>query len=137
MAIPILWENPFSFKLEKPTFISNYFSSLGEDEKFVLKECGINEEISQTLFNYARFLKVLDLSDIKYNVKQWIDVPKKSYTRIINLLIKIFVDSGATLHGVTIINLALDALLDVIQSQQLRRVEIRRATKLHGIISAL
>ncbi|RIB00007.1 hypothetical protein C2G38_2179340 [Gigaspora rosea] len=37
-------------------FISNYFSSNVEDEKFVLKEeCGINKEISETLLIMQNF----------------------------------------------------------------------------------
>ncbi|RIB07449.1 hypothetical protein C2G38_2214435 [Gigaspora rosea] len=136
ISISIFWENPFAFRLTKPTFISKYFSSLGEDEKLVLKECGINKEIPETLFKYARFLKVFDLDDINYDVEQWVDVPKQSYARIINLLIKIIVDSRATLYQLTIINLDIEALLGIVKSQQLRRVEIK-TTKLRGIISAL
>ncbi|KAF0430120.1 hypothetical protein F8M41_005564 [Gigaspora margarita] len=41
ISIPILWENPFSFD-KNSSFISQYFSSLDETEKFILKECGIN-----------------------------------------------------------------------------------------------
>ncbi|RIB07627.1 hypothetical protein C2G38_2113249, partial [Gigaspora rosea] len=99
MSNLILWQDPFSFEQKKPLFISKYFSSLGEDEKFILKGFGINTEFSETLFDYARFLKVLDLSNLKSNVKKWIDlqqvVPKAYYTtslyRIMNLLIKLFI----------------------------------------------
>ncbi|RIB06831.1 hypothetical protein C2G38_2216122, partial [Gigaspora rosea] len=73
-SIPILWQNPFSHKETKPLFISQYFSSLGEDEKFVLKEYGINKEISKTLFDYARFLKVLDLFTLGSSVEFWIEL---------------------------------------------------------------
>ncbi|RIB09635.1 hypothetical protein C2G38_2146460 [Gigaspora rosea] len=61
MSIPMLWQDPFSFE-QNLLVISIYFSSLGEDEKFILKGYGINEEFSKTLFDYARFLKVLDLA---------------------------------------------------------------------------
>ncbi|CAG8788588.1 1362_t:CDS:1, partial [Cetraspora pellucida] len=59
ISIPILWQDPFSFDRipYKPAFVSNYFSFLNEDEKFILGEYGINPEFSKTLFNYARFLK--------------------------------------------------------------------------------
>ncbi|RIB00654.1 hypothetical protein C2G38_2233530 [Gigaspora rosea] len=60
MSIPILWQNPFSFN-QKPLFISEYFSSLDKDEIYILKGYGINLEISRKLFNYAKFLKDLDL----------------------------------------------------------------------------
>ncbi|RIB16798.1 hypothetical protein C2G38_2188928 [Gigaspora rosea] len=47
------------------------FSSLGEDEKLILKEeCGINE-ISKTL---SRFLKGLDLFLLEYQVKKWFNL---------------------------------------------------------------
>ncbi|KAF0501162.1 hypothetical protein F8M41_020127 [Gigaspora margarita] len=36
MTIPILWQNPFSFN--RHSFIPKYFSSLNEDENFILKE---------------------------------------------------------------------------------------------------
>ncbi|CAG8612821.1 83_t:CDS:1, partial [Cetraspora pellucida] len=41
MSIPIIWSDPFSFDKE-PIFISRYFSFLNDDDdKFILKECGI------------------------------------------------------------------------------------------------
>ncbi|KAF0541536.1 hypothetical protein F8M41_005307 [Gigaspora margarita] len=109
MAVPILWQDPFSFN-RRFLFISKYFSSLGEDEKFILKECleehGINEEFSNTLFDYARFLKVLDLWDLESKVSQWITFKLRNSKlfyetdvyHIINLLFKLFIESGATLH---------------------------------------
>ncbi|RIB26333.1 hypothetical protein C2G38_277664 [Gigaspora rosea] len=105
MSIPILWQDPFSFDRRKPLFISKYFSSLGEDEKFVLKKCGVNTD-SETLFNYAKFLKVLDLFRLENKVKKWIDlelINSKLYCNssmhyIINLLFKLFIESGATLY---------------------------------------
>ncbi|RIB29371.1 hypothetical protein C2G38_2155421 [Gigaspora rosea] len=105
ISIPILWQDPFSFN-KKPLFISKYFSSLGEDEKLILKEeCGINE-ISKTLFNYARFLKVLDLFLLEKKVKKWINlelINSESFYddpkyHINNSLFKLFIESGATLR---------------------------------------
>ncbi|KAF0454393.1 hypothetical protein F8M41_001594 [Gigaspora margarita] len=105
MSIPILWQNPFSFD-QNSLFISKYFSFLDENEKFVLKAYGINTKFPNTLFNYASFLKVLDLSCLEWKVKKWIDfqlADSKSYNMhsiylIINLLFKLFIESGATLH---------------------------------------
>src|SRR5260364_28674 len=97
MSIPILWQEPFLFE-RKPSFISNYFSSLGEYEKFFLKRCGINEEFSKTLFDYAIFLKVLNLWKFKCNVDDWIKLFKsKSHNditssyHITNLLFKLLI----------------------------------------------
>ncbi|KAF0542523.1 f-box domain-containing protein [Gigaspora margarita] len=104
MSIPFLWQNPFSF-CQNPLFISQYFSYLDENEKSVLKECGINVKFPKTLFNYAKFLKVLDLTSLKTKVREWIvsqltdsKPQKSSIYLIINLLFKLFVESGATLH---------------------------------------
>ncbi|KAF0557820.1 hypothetical protein F8M41_012274 [Gigaspora margarita] len=104
MSIPILWQDPFSFK-PRPSFISNYISSLGENDKIILKRCGINEEFPKTLFDYERFLKVLNLGKLKCKVYDWIELfNSKSHNddtsryHIINLLFKLFIESGAILH---------------------------------------
>ncbi|RIB26286.1 hypothetical protein C2G38_2163773 [Gigaspora rosea] len=105
ISIPILWQDPFSFD-QDPLFISIYFSSLDEeDEQFILKEYGVNTKIPNTLFNYARFLKVLSLSNLESKVKKWIDVQlvgSNQYYKLkyhmINLLFKLIIESGATLH---------------------------------------
>ncbi|RIB20740.1 hypothetical protein C2G38_2178508 [Gigaspora rosea] len=106
MAVPIHWQDPFS-SYRSPLFVSKYFSSLGEDEKFILKECleelGINEEFPNTLFDYARFLKVLDLWNLEIEVRQWITFKlidseifyEIEMYHIINLLFKLFIESGA------------------------------------------
>ncbi|KAF0480597.1 hypothetical protein F8M41_023689 [Gigaspora margarita] len=71
MSIPILLQNPFSFPSDQRRllFISQYFASLDENEKFILKEYGINIKFPNTLFNYAKFLKVLDLSSLESKEK--------------------------------------------------------------------
>ncbi|KAF0511815.1 hypothetical protein F8M41_018179 [Gigaspora margarita] len=104
MSIPFLWKTPFSF-CQNPLFISQYFSYLDENETFVLKECGINVKFPKTLFKYAKFLKIFDLSSLETNVRKWNDFQladskshKSSIYRIVNLLFKLFVESGATLH---------------------------------------
>ncbi|RIB23667.1 hypothetical protein C2G38_2072145 [Gigaspora rosea] len=103
MSIPILWQKPFLFET-KPSFISNYFSSLDEYEKIFLKRCGINEEFSKTLFDYARFLKVLNLWKFKCSVDDWIKLfnskslnDDTSSYHITNLLFKFLIESGAIL----------------------------------------
>ncbi|RIB23727.1 hypothetical protein C2G38_2242480 [Gigaspora rosea] len=108
MAIPILWQNPFSFN-KKPLFISEYFSSLDEDEIYILKKYGINLKISRKLFNYAKFLKELNLSDLESKAREWTNlnlvklISSKTYfdalvNIVINLLLKLLFESGAVLH---------------------------------------
>ncbi|RIB11612.1 hypothetical protein C2G38_2250052, partial [Gigaspora rosea] len=110
MSIPILWQDPFSYSYneKRSLFISNYFSSLKEDEKFVLKNCNIYVGFSKTLFDYAIFLKVLDLYCLEHMIKLWLDFQlglgfpflkkSKAVYRMINLLFKLFIKSGATLY---------------------------------------
>ncbi|RIB14752.1 hypothetical protein C2G38_2094998, partial [Gigaspora rosea] len=104
MSIPILWRDPFSFE-QKPIFISRYFIALNEDYQFILKDCGISVDFSNTLFHYAKFLKVLNLSRLEKKVKQWIGLQLFNSQKhintltyhIANLLFKLFIESGTTL----------------------------------------
>ncbi|KAF0508482.1 hypothetical protein F8M41_018762 [Gigaspora margarita] len=97
MTIPILWQNPFSFG-KNSLFISQYVSSLDENEKLFLKTYEINVNFANTLFNYARFLKVLNSTSLEWKVQEWIDfqlVDSKPYASakclIINLLFNLFI----------------------------------------------
>ncbi|RIB13087.1 hypothetical protein C2G38_1761826 [Gigaspora rosea] len=109
MTIPILWQDPFSFH-QVPLFISTYLSSLDEDDKVILKERGINIVFLKTLFDYARFLKTLNLSRLETKVRHWIEFQplySKPYIgplirQISNLLFKLFIESGAILHNLNI-----------------------------------
>ncbi|KAF0501168.1 hypothetical protein F8M41_020132 [Gigaspora margarita] len=108
MSIPILWQNPFSYN-QKSLFISEYFSSLDEDEIYILKKYGMSLKISRKLFNYAKFLKNLDLLSLEIKAKKWTNLnlvePISSITYfdalvnvVMNLLLKLLVESGAVLH---------------------------------------
>ncbi|KAF0560093.1 hypothetical protein F8M41_003427 [Gigaspora margarita] len=109
MSIPILWQDPFSNK-RSSLFIPIYFSSLGENEKFVIKEClkkWINVEFSKPLFDYARFLKVLHIFRIAKKVREWmclkLNKPHLFYydsrtTPLTTLIFKLFLESGVILH---------------------------------------
>ncbi|KAF0496883.1 hypothetical protein F8M41_020890 [Gigaspora margarita] len=85
MSIPLLWQDPFSFN-RKSSLITNYFSSLCEDEKFFLKKRVINVEFSKTLFDYARFLKVIDLDDLESIVLRWISDIANEFHGILSAL---------------------------------------------------
>ncbi|RIB15491.1 hypothetical protein C2G38_2192253 [Gigaspora rosea] len=111
MSITILWQDPFSTKQRRSLFIPIYFSSLGEDEKLVIKEClkefEINIEFTKPLFDYARFLKVLDINRLANKVRDWMclklgnhDLTYFDYrtTPLITLLFKLFVENSAILH---------------------------------------
>src|SRR3954469_2321622 len=61
LAIPLLWEDPFSITTENYHFIEIY---LHEDDKTKTKliKYGFNSNLfpSKTLFNYPSFIKYLD-----------------------------------------------------------------------------
>ncbi|RIB16526.1 hypothetical protein C2G38_2090635 [Gigaspora rosea] len=72
----------------------------------MLEEYGINSEFSKTLFDYAKFLKVLDLFCLEILCWRWIDLQLNdskppsdpSIYKITNLLLKLFIKNGASLH---------------------------------------
>ncbi|KAF0557803.1 hypothetical protein F8M41_012259 [Gigaspora margarita] len=105
MSIPILWRNPF-LSYKSPLFISQYLLSLDENEKSVLKEYEINVKFQNTLFNYARFLKILNLISLASRIYQWINHRyfywNQSYEllrcHIMNFLLKLIVENGAIVH---------------------------------------
>src|SRR5438094_10569004 len=61
LAIPLLWEDPFSTPTENHAFIEIYLRSLNDDDKAQLYEYGfeINSFPSNSLFNYPSFVKSL------------------------------------------------------------------------------
>ncbi|KAF0459357.1 hypothetical protein F8M41_000791 [Gigaspora margarita] len=104
ISVPILWKDPFLLS-RNSSFISRYFSSLNEHDSFILNRCGIIIDFPNTLFHYAKFLKILDLSSLSYLVGNWIedlninlkkDVKLVKYD-VANLLFKLFIERGASL----------------------------------------
>ncbi|GBB89056.1 hypothetical protein RclHR1_15700003 [Rhizophagus clarus] len=121
LAIPLLWENPFSvincrnyYSIEnhKIRFIETYLVHLNDNDKIKLNEFGI-ELPSSTLFNYPKFINHLHTRIIGYSIEKWV-VPNKKieppYISIKNTqnsdfikfiyksLIKIFIENEANLH---------------------------------------
>ncbi|RGB41749.1 hypothetical protein C1646_810508 [Rhizophagus diaphanus] len=77
LAIPLLWEDPFSFRTGNYNFIEIYLDNLNDDLKSKLSKYKINDDSlipSNTLFNYAKFLKYLNISDIISCVEMWFEV---------------------------------------------------------------
>ncbi|PKC53190.1 hypothetical protein RhiirA1_479808, partial [Rhizophagus irregularis] len=54
LAIPLLWEDPFSLSTQNYHYINTYLCFLNEDGKAKFNEYGINDNLllSNTLFNY-------------------------------------------------------------------------------------
>ncbi|PKC67371.1 hypothetical protein RhiirA1_534942 [Rhizophagus irregularis] len=76
LAIPLLWEDPFSKNYPKNYhFIEIYLNKLNEDDKAKINEYGIEYDLlhSNTLFNYPNFIKYLDTYRTYRFINYWID----------------------------------------------------------------
>ncbi|GBC04870.1 hypothetical protein RclHR1_05910003 [Rhizophagus clarus] len=108
IAIPLLWEDPFS--LRDYSIIDYYLYNLSENDKIKLKERGINSDLfpSNTLFNYPSFIKCLNTWDLHHSIDYWVadkqnnsilDLNLLYSTRLVyKLLFKLFIENEATLH---------------------------------------
>ncbi|GES72753.1 hypothetical protein GLOIN_2v1881853 [Rhizophagus clarus] len=84
LAIPLLWENPFSISTGNRNFIEIYLDNLDGDLKTRLDNYKVNDNSlsSHTLFNYPEFLKYLNIFNIIDTVKKWFyDTVNKSKCR--------------------------------------------------------
>ncbi|PKC65029.1 hypothetical protein RhiirA1_536645 [Rhizophagus irregularis] len=76
IAIPLLWEDPFSMKFPKNYhFIEIYLHKLNDDYKIKLEEYLTQKDIfpSNTLFNYSNFIQRLNTSKVCSSVVKWVD----------------------------------------------------------------
>ncbi|PKK67764.1 hypothetical protein RhiirC2_783081 [Rhizophagus irregularis] len=116
VAIPSLWEDPFSITTENYNFINIYLSNLNDDDKTKLNEYGIDKNLipSNTLFNYPNYIKSLNIQ-INYYIELWVKnfnnnysikytFPSNSTILIYKSLFKIFIENGATLHTFDVIS---------------------------------
>uniref|UniRef100_U9TAI7 F-box domain-containing protein n=1 Tax=Rhizophagus irregularis (strain DAOM 181602 / DAOM 197198 / MUCL 43194) TaxID=747089 RepID=U9TAI7_RHIID len=78
LAVPLLWEDPFSKHDPKNChFIEIYLSKSNEDDKAKFNEYGIKYDLlrsNNTLFNYPSFIKYLNYEGTYRSVKEWIDI---------------------------------------------------------------
>ncbi|CAB4422632.1 unnamed protein product [Rhizophagus irregularis] len=117
LAIPLLWENPFSFRTGNCNYIEIYLHNLNNDLKSRLNEYKINDNSLplNTLFNYPRLLKYLNTFNIDSCVEIWFEVAVKAslkdlssysvadFKRLINIsLFKIFIENEVNLHTLEI-----------------------------------
>src|SRR3954466_13346927 len=66
LAIPLLWENPFSISTGNYHFVKIYLYNLNDDDKMKLKDCGIkiNNPFPSNIFNYPSFIKYLNMCKV-------------------------------------------------------------------------
>ncbi|CAB4426527.1 unnamed protein product [Rhizophagus irregularis] len=107
LAIPLLWENPFSILTKNYNFIEIYLHNLNDDLKMKLNEFKIidNSLPSNTLFNYPKFLKYLNTHNFIFFVEKWLKYYSRSYNRLGDvyvLLLTIFIENEVNLHTLEI-----------------------------------
>ncbi|EXX60091.1 uncharacterized protein OCT59_019157 [Rhizophagus irregularis] len=107
LAIPLLWENPFSILTKNYNFIEIYLHNLNDDLKTKLNEFKIidNSLPSNTLFNYPKFLKYLNTHNFIFFVEKWLKYYSRSYNRLGDvyvLLLTIFIENEVNLHTLEI-----------------------------------
>jgi hypothetical protein len=75
LAIPLLWENPFSILTGNYNFIEIYSYNLNDCLKSKLNEYQIIDYLlsSKTLFNYPGFIRYLSLGKITSSIERWVE----------------------------------------------------------------
>ena len=74
LAIPLLWENPFSVESSFFHFINTYFLFLNENDKRKVKELKLYEfdlNFQKPLFNYPSLIKTLNIFRLHVHVTKW------------------------------------------------------------------
>ncbi|CAB5199767.1 unnamed protein product [Rhizophagus irregularis] len=114
LAIPLLWENPFSIHTGNYNFIEIYLHSLNDDFKINKYKIINKSSHSNILFNYPRFLKYLNTNEFIFSVDKWyklvtsttnsedIVTDLKKLTDICVSLFKIFIENEVNLHTLEI-----------------------------------
>jgi hypothetical protein len=118
LAIPLLWENPFSIPTKNYNFIYFYLDNLNDELKTKLNEYKIKDNLlfSNTLFNYSKFIKYLNTRDFIYFIGKWFEnfiytlkfknnyeLELNDFKRLIHMsLLKIFIENEVKLHNLCI-----------------------------------
>ncbi|CAB5184124.1 unnamed protein product [Rhizophagus irregularis] len=107
LAIPLLWENPFSYFTNNYNFIEVYLQNLNDDLKTKINEYQIIDYLlpsNKVLFNYPSFIRYLNIYKIIISIERWLKSNYKTSTTpefkiLINIsLIKSFIENKVNLH---------------------------------------
>ncbi|RGB22542.1 hypothetical protein C1646_775908 [Rhizophagus diaphanus] len=116
LAIPLLWEDPFSIKFPKNyRFIGIYLHYFNDNYKVKLNDYEIDYHLfsSNTLFNYSRFIQRLDTRKIRKTIEKWAiavgnstlktsirnrDLPSNFTKFMFRSLFLIFIENEVNLH---------------------------------------
>src|SRR5947199_2338486 len=80
LAIPLLWEDPFSRKKLPSHFIDSYFLFLSDSDKsriktkFYSKFSKFDSNLHKPLFNYPSLIKTIDFYRVKLHVTNWLSI---------------------------------------------------------------
>ncbi|POG71800.1 uncharacterized protein OCT59_000165 [Rhizophagus irregularis] len=106
LAIPILWEDPFTISNRNYRCIEIYLHFLNEDSKAKFNEYGINNNLvpKNTLFNYPNFIKYLTITGIHFSVEKWVDTlvdnnHKNLEKLVYKSLFEVFLKHEGSLHS--------------------------------------
>ncbi|EXX68023.1 hypothetical protein RirG_108730 [Rhizophagus irregularis DAOM 197198w] len=106
LAIPLLWEDPFSIHNQNYRCIGTYLCFLNEDSKAKFNEYGINDKLllSNTLFNYPSFIKYLDTYKVCCSTKKWVSTSvgkgnEKLESLVYRYLFEVFIENEGILHS--------------------------------------
>src|SRR5581483_6107155 len=90
LAIPLLWEDPFSIKYQNnftSHFLDTYLLSLNDDDKNKIEEIipfkfDLNLQ-KPPLFNYPSLIKTLNFFRLKLHVTKWIKYFEKEKLKVV------------------------------------------------------
>ncbi|PKY24215.1 hypothetical protein RhiirB3_438692 [Rhizophagus irregularis] len=112
IAIPLLWEDPFSVPTQKFDFIKILLRSLNDEDKtrLIVKYGFYNNEFSpKTLFNYPGFIKRLNTQNIRFCIENWVPNLTNNFANSANLfywlLFKTFIKNEINLNSFEIVML--------------------------------
>ncbi|CAB4431886.1 unnamed protein product [Rhizophagus irregularis] len=117
LAIPLLWENPFSIPTGNYNFIEVYLYNLNDLKTQLNKYIFIDYLLlSNTLFDYPSFIRYLSMYKISLSIVRWLKANDKTskfnnrndsksvlefkeFKELIEMsLIKLFIENEANLH---------------------------------------
>ncbi|GBC03628.1 hypothetical protein RclHR1_05220005 [Rhizophagus clarus] len=106
LAIPLLWENPFSISTQNYRYIEIYLHHLNEDVKSKFNKYGIDSNLltSNTLFNYPSLIKYLNISSICFSINKWVGTlvdnnHEKLDKLVYRSLFELFIENEGNLHS--------------------------------------
>ncbi|GBC47892.2 hypothetical protein GLOIN_2v1886554 [Rhizophagus irregularis DAOM 181602=DAOM 197198] len=102
LAIPLLWEDPFSSPTKNHHFIEIYLHFLNDDYKTKLNEYVIHNGIlkSNTLFNYPKFIQHLNTYEVYNSIEEWFATVRS--------LFLLFIETEVNLHSFEVISVHSD-----------------------------